>query len=164
MSEAKTPTAAPVAGDTPAAPDAALLMMQAPQQAWLQQSLAWLQAVQALQRAQMGITGMALKQLEASQQRLAQCSSCADALAIPVKLAQFGGAASLRLAQELSDIGLRAATEANGTMIDAALRAMPALPRIDPLLPLSLFHLGIHPMDDLFGAALNRYLMPNTAA
>ena len=95
---------------------------------WLQPSIAWLEALQAWQHAQMGITGLMLKRLEAAQQVPARYRT-ADVLAIPIELAQLSGAASLHLVQELAEIGTHAAGALNSSIIEAALNTSPVTRR-----------------------------------
>jgi len=94
-------------------------------QFWLQPSIAWLEAMQALQRAQMSMASLARKRLAAAQQ-VPPHHDIADALAIPMELAQFGAVTSMRLGQELADIGMHAAGEMNSRIADAMQAGRPA--------------------------------------
>lgn len=159
MNKPENPKAAP------SVPGPAASLWRGPTELMLQQSQAWLRLMEDAYRAQINATHLAVNRVDEMRKRLQQPGTGDAASGLPLELLQFQGACSLRLAQELTEIGVRGAAEFGGLMADAGVHAMPALPTtFDPSLPLSLFHTGVRPMDDLFGAALNRLLMPNTAA
>ncbi|MEW6707459.1 MAG: phasin family protein, partial [Pseudomonadota bacterium] len=133
--------------------------LRAQTDAWFQQGQAWLGSLEEVYRLQVTTTHLALKRFEELQQRLQKTESAADTLALQGEAVQFEAAAALRYAQELFDIGMRGMAGAGAQLADAALKATPPMPRLDLGLPLGLLHTGIRPIDDLYGAALNRYLI-----
>ena len=163
-----------------AAADASAGLARQPFDALLQQGTAWLRSMEELHTLQLNTAHLALKRLEDLQQRLQAAASGAEIASLQAEFLRFEAAAATHFWQEFAELMLRSAARRTAQLGEAAPVALPAaalapfasLASFAPLaasMPgaadwigplLGMIHTGIQPLDVVYGAALNRELVP----
>ena len=150
-----------------AAADASAGLARQPFDALLQQGTAWLRSMEELHTLQLNTAHLALKRLEDLQQRLQAAASGAEIASLQAEFLRFEAAAATHFWQEFAELMLRSAA-----LRTAALAPFASLASFAPLaasMPsaadwlgplLGMIHTGIQPLDVVYGAALNRELVP----
>ena len=161
-SASPSPAAASPAAASPAA-DAVGAVARGQLDAALKQSLSGLQRLEELQRLQLETTHLAVQRVAEMQRRLQGSDGGAGLLELQGELVRFEAAAAVRFWQQLFDIGLRDVASRTEQLAGALDQIPSGLKAPDFGLLLGMIHTGIGPIDDMFGAALSRELVPPPA-
>lgn len=154
------PAAEPLAATEGAPVDAAASTLQHQFALSLKQAQEWLQDADELGKLQLNSMNLAAQRLQELQHRAQAAGAAGDTVALQLEWLRFQAAASVRLSQDIMDLMVRRLTRQATQWMDGWGTLANALqpPAADS--PLAFVHTGIQPLDDLFGAALNRELVP----